>query len=80
MLAVRELHDFDWARCLTPDRLELRHGSVLVIDTLDRQHGACDTRQAFLDIPTAKILMQPDIIPTPKRFFRVFVVTLHSHG
>src|SRR5580698_8947689 len=52
---------------LLGDGLHLRHGSVLIVEALNREDGAGDVRKIFFNIPGAKVRMQPDIVPSPKR-------------
>ena len=46
--------------------LDLLQRSVFVVDALDRQHRAANTGQTILDVPRAKIGMQPDVVPAAK--------------
>src|SRR5579872_6286894 len=67
MAAILERQHLDRPAALPPNSFHLRHGPVLVVDSLNDERRAGDARQIFLDVPAAKLGMQPDIVPSPER-------------
>src|SRR5579859_5854388 len=67
MPAFRERKNFHWSARLPRNRLHLRHGPVLILETLNGKNRTSDTRKKFFNVPQPKIGMQPNIIPSPER-------------
>ncbi len=74
MAALRQLQQFAGAADLPRDGIELRHGAVLVLLALDRQHRALDPRQILLDVPLADRRLQPGIGPEVECLARIPMV------
>src|SRR5208282_4372314 len=73
MAAISELEQVDpWDGSV--DALDLFHGPVLIVLTLDRKYRACDSREVLIDIPGPKIRMEPDVVPAPKGRIRVGMI------
>ncbi len=81
--AARKQHPVDIALCKRSDARDLLEGAVLVIASLHGKDRGFDSRDVLLDIPVAKISMQPNIVPTEKRPIAVSMVpskTLAKRG
>ena len=65
--AVGQGKNLDGTARLAGDGLDLRHGSVLVVESLNGEDGAGDAGEIFFDIPAAEIGMEPDVVPSPER-------------
>jgi hypothetical protein len=72
--AFGERKNLDWASGLSGDGVDLRHSSVLIIESLNRQDGAGDAREIFFDVPAAEVGMEPDVVPSPERARGVLMV------
>ena len=66
---------FDRAADLPRDRIDLRARAVLIVLSLNQQNRDGDFCQVGFDIPGAELGMQPDIVPTIERGYRIIVVT-----
>ena len=56
------------------DGFHLSESPVLVVLALDHERGAGNRREIFLDVPVAKLRIEPDVIPSAKRFLDVIVI------
>ena len=65
--AICQAEDLDRAPGLARDCLWLGHRPVLILETLNDENRTSDARQIFFDVPTAKIGMKPDVVPSPER-------------
>jgi hypothetical protein len=74
MAAAVEAEQLDRAADLLRDGVDLRHGAVLVVEALDREHRAGDARQVLLDVPRAEFRVQPDVVPAAERRLGVGVM------
>src|SRR5579862_2337516 len=72
--AAPELQYLARPRHLAPDRVELRHGAVLVVLALDREHRARDARQVLLDVPLLERRVEPGVVPEIERLARIGMV------
>lgn len=64
-------------------RLEARdliERSIFVIGPLDEERRSFDPRQATLDVPAAKSVIKPNVVPTPEDMIGIVVVTPESRG
>ena len=57
------------------DAINLRHRSIFVIDALNGEYGAGDSRQRRFDIPRTKRRVKPDVVPAPERGIYVIMKT-----
>ena len=80
MPAFGKWKNFNWPAGLARNRLHLRHGSVLIVDTLDGKNRASNARKIFFDIPSPEVGMEPDVIPSPERARRIAMVTAEFLG
>lgn len=64
--AVVEGKDFDRATGLAGNGLDLRHGSVWIVEALNGQDRAADAREILFDVPAAEVRMEPDVVPSPE--------------
>jgi hypothetical protein len=64
--AIGQAQDLDRAAGLAGDGFGLGHSPVLIVETLNDESRAGDSRQIFFDVPAAKIGMEPDIVPSPE--------------
>ena len=48
--------------------------AVLVVLALDHERGAGNRREIFLDVPVAKLRIEPDVIPSAKCFIGMIVI------
>ena len=64
--AIGENKNLDWARSLFCDGFDLRHSSVLVVNTLNHENRARNAREICFDIPVSEVRMKPDVVPSPE--------------
>src|SRR5260370_3959917 len=70
LLQFKHVHSRDRSR----DAVDLFHSSVLVLLALDRENRAGDSWQILVDIPVAKVRVEPDVVPAPECGVRIGVV------
>src|SRR4051812_46053740 len=56
------------------DRVELRERPVLVVLSLNEEHGYAHVRQIFFEVPLAKLRIEPRAVPSPERAVDVAMV------
>src|SRR5689334_12357116 len=54
--------------------LQLLHGSVLVLISLNGKNGSANSRDIVANVPAEEIRMQPDVSPAPERGIRMGVI------
>ena len=64
--AIFEFQHLYGTSAVPADCFHLRHGSVLIVESLDDKHRAADAGQVLFDVPAAEIGMEPDVVPSPE--------------
>ena len=81
MAAFLELEKLAGPAYTAPDLVQLRHGAVFVVETLDREHRAAHARQVVVaDVPAAELRIKPDLGPAVEGLARVPVVAAELLG
>src|ERR1051326_7044897 len=74
MTAVFQFKYFDSGNH-SRDAVDLLHCPVLILLALDREYRTGDSRQVLVNIPGAKMRVEPDVVPAPECRVRVGVIT-----
>src|SRR5512146_1026097 len=72
--AMLKLDQLAGTLCLERNRAQLRHGAVLVVASLDREHRTGHARQVLLNVPVEELGIEPDIVPQVERAPRIAMI------
>src|SRR5579859_1380446 len=78
--AIGQAKNLDRSARLAGDCFWLRHGPVLILETLNHENWTGDARQIFFDVPAPKIRMEPDLVPAPERLRGIAVMAGELFG
>src|ERR1700733_3415766 len=75
VMAIWKRESLNRSCALLRDSFDLRHGSVLIIDPLDRKYWAGNEREIFFNVPATEAGMKPNVIPSPERARTIAMVS-----
>ena len=76
--ALRQDEPLNRAGHLPLNRLHLPQGPVLVVFALDQQRGTGNAREKSLEVPGAKLGIQPHVAPSMKRRIHIVVMSCQA--